>query len=423
MFDSGANTTGHPYAQVGKGIDPISCPLTITEIHSLLSRRHQLQLESRYEEADAMRFELMINGVVVNEFSRQWRADGIHTFESSCEVLMNKSNGNKIYREDELSRESEQESDLSTGRRRVEQLVERRSMATDRGETDVVDLLSFELYKTYGVGIDDRSCTWSFGAKFKGNTRWQPPELPEKITTLQRKKLFPPRLFEDEQIKYASPSYRRSKHSRHVPNDLILLRIDELIQERVHMREEQKFIEADAIRKELWDTYYVGVNDRLKQWSVAGVLQEGGEEDEIRLRYVQTSESAEYIPMVKIGEIESLLAYLENTRLNGNDSAAECIIQRLRDVYQVVVDEDRMEWSFLGHGTSSHQKDPDIVYTPKGSLRGIPFKQRSVIQALVDRRYKEQKSGNQQIADTISEALWRKHQISIDDGELTWQVR
>ena len=391
----------------------------MTEIHTFLSRRHQLQLQSRYEEADAMKFELMINGVFVNEVARQWRADGVHTFDKSSENKNNEPMVTRRYKEDEKSSTTVQDLDIKMVRRRIEQLLEKQSVAANREEIDLVDLLSYELYKTYGVGINEQSCTWSFGAKFKEKTNWKPPKLPDKISTLHKKNLFPPRLFEDDDAKYASPGYRQSKHSRNVPNDLIRLRIENLIQERIHLREEQKYIEADAIRKELWDTYYVGLNDRLRQWSVAGVLQEGDEAN-VRLQYVQTPDSLG-LPIAKCEEVESLLRYLESTRHSDNESAADCIIQRLWDVYHVTVDEDRMEWS-VQHRLGDPNQD-NLVYRPRGFFQGIPLKQRNAIQSLVERRHKERKSGNQQIADTISEALWRKHQIEIDDEELTWQVR
>jgi len=48
-------------------------------------------------------------------------------------------------------------------------------------------------------------------------------------------------------------------------------RVKTLVQERIHKREENKFREADAIRNELWHTYNVGVNDRLRQFSVGGI--------------------------------------------------------------------------------------------------------------------------------------------------------
>ena len=130
---------GHPYVQVGKGIDTISCPLTMTDIHSLLSRRHQLQLQGRYEETDAMKFELMINGVFVNEIARQWRADGEHTFEKSSEDAVTIPTAKRRYEEDENSSTQFQDMHINMVQRRIEQLLEKQFIAASRFQHQMRD--------------------------------------------------------------------------------------------------------------------------------------------------------------------------------------------------------------------------------------------------------------------------------------------
>jgi hypothetical protein len=411
--------TGHPYMQAGDKIDPMICPLAKSEIHAMLSRRYQCVLESRIVEAEAMGFELLINGVITCDSSKQWRADGRRDFDEPEKGVQRKPEAAPIYEEDVMSNFTRQNgTSEAISLQRVQQLVQVRSAAIVRGETDLADLLSYELYKTYEVGVNDQSCTWSLGSKFDVNTSWEPPTLPSiSVSPGSVKGVFPPRLFVEEDKKYASPAYRRSEHSRNISNYLALRRIETLVQERIHLREERKFIEADAIRRELWETYYVGVNDRLRQWSVAGVLQD----DDGACVKVGFSESCESQGLTepKRREVESLLGYLESTRSTGNDSTADRIVKRLRDTYAVVVDAKRMEWSVQPQGIS---QEDTVSYQLQGPLQGISPRQRDSIQALIDRRHKELRSGNQQVAVTISEALWRKHQVVIDDDMLTWQI-
>jgi hypothetical protein len=76
------------------------------------------------------------------------------------------------------------------------------------------------------------------------------------------------------------PQYRSSRYSIPIPttatitpNTTAILeheRVLDLIRQRILLREHGRFLEADAIRKELWHTYKVGIHDRLRQYSYGG---------------------------------------------------------------------------------------------------------------------------------------------------------
>jgi hypothetical protein len=153
--------TGHPYRQVGGPIDPVTCPLTVTQLHSLFSRMQQHRMDGRYEEADAARFELMLNGVQVSEHSKSWRADGqkeIVGDDSKKESNWMPPRQAPTYSEHTLENRGDRM--LPSTLLRVEQLLKMRSEALVRGESDLSHFIALELYKTYGVELDDDSRTF-----------------------------------------------------------------------------------------------------------------------------------------------------------------------------------------------------------------------------------------------------------------------
>ena len=617
--------TGHDYQQVNNTIiDPVVCALTIHEIHTLLSRRLQHQLDTCYEIADVVKFDLLLNGVFIDDTTKQWRADGgtvfptttttrnsnvtttdkiddsddddedtdtvplstsnkyvenitsasittkIPSSTSSSPYASSRSNSFKNNRKHQYEIDIVDDDDddvvndedgvmsatstsksttakLMTNRqRRIESLIKRRQDAIIRQEHDVTDFLSYELYKTYNVIVDDTTCTWSYYREdndddedihHREQLQFIPtlPTLSSSLSlsssssyckysgrsNLKTSKSFPTMLFIDENVQYASQPYQQSIHSKQIDfgnidinEDIILQRIQDLVQERIHLREERKYVEADAIRAELWYTYHVGINDRLKQWSIAGVLhdseveeEEDDEEEDDDFERKSTEESinddgndgsptsrqptpatsdgasstsigerrgkrrrrkrpklderyqVEYVEKTSRGfsqtltpsqqqQVISLIRYLDNTRMNGNDGAADRILQRLYDSYRVSVDEERREWRVLvvrRNSSGSFDEDDDetiVYYKPRAdTLHELSLSQRSMIQTLVERRYRElvrhrhhnndetkQQPGEDQsssssspsMVDTIAEALWKKYQIIINDNDRSW---
>jgi cysteinyl-tRNA synthetase len=259
---------GHPYTRVGGAIDSLLCSMDMTEIHSLLSRRTDCQMQGKDNEADAIKLELLLHGVRLDDSVQQWRADGGTEFDKVWTESIQKPLAAVHYQQNEASQDLHDEIILH----RVKQLVEMRSSAIVREEALLASFFALELYKTYNVGVEDKNHTWSVGCKFLGNAHWMTPESPKEQTYISEPSFrYLPIVFDNEK-EHQSPPYQPSAFSRKVPCDFTLRRITALVQERIHKREEHHFVEADAIRKELWATYYVGVNDRLHQWSVGGVF-------------------------------------------------------------------------------------------------------------------------------------------------------
>lgn len=289
--------TGHPYQQL-KGDTATSdqydssiwCDLSLSEIHALLQRLSQCRASAMDEEADAIKLELSIHGVRVCHESLQWTTD------PSIHFPKNLSSPNKHvardgfsdemvsdigphtvrlpndlrYCRDALSQPFDGESSVRLNQR-VEQLVQARADAVVRGEMLVVDSLALELYCSYDVVVNDSTRTWSVGCDFLVNgterhVTWIPPLRPpcqsdtDNNDTVDKTKpvRFPGThgaIFGSRKRDFVSKTcYQRSSNSLPIPGQY-KHRVENLIQDRIHMREEARFLEADALRRELWYTY------------------------------------------------------------------------------------------------------------------------------------------------------------------------
>ena len=100
--------------------------------------------------------------------------------------------------------------------------------------------------------------------------------------------------------------------------------------------------------------------------------------------------------------------------LGKNTNAAGPILQRLYENYSVIVDEEKMVWFVETEDRHS--------YRLLGCAKDLSEKQSEMIKALIDRRYTELKKQNFQVVDTITEALWRKYGVIIDDELQQWRI-
>ena len=275
--------TGHPYQHASGGdkgldveVDTFHCDVTITDIHALLSRYTRCRLTFQQEEADAALLELTIHGVRVNEASKQWTTDPFFNFnkettsgDSKIEdlVIRLQRQGN-VGRSPSYARDPQSQAfafppdECARVQQRIEQLVLARSVALQRGERSLAASLTFELLLTYNLGIDDATMTWTVGGKKLNDdiSSMQDmdgfDETEQANTDMTAGAMFPSELlFGDEADQFASSVRYSLSNSSHTVPKRARHRIESLVQERIHKREEGKFLEADAIRRELWRAY------------------------------------------------------------------------------------------------------------------------------------------------------------------------
>jgi len=259
--------TGHPYCRVGGPIDSLTCSLSMTEIHTLLSQVQLSRMEGHHENADATVFELQLHGVEIFEPWKCWRADGRSQFDGR-EKPTSRADITRTYQM--VGSQEPTSIELKATIKRVEQLVSERAEAIVREEDEIVQFLALELFRTYNVGIEDGSRSYSFRPGTDFSKVWSPPVPPSDTDSpmaLNQRGAFPPLLFlssigaNDENTLPYSAIVKTKKFPLGVWR-----RVEQLITQRAIKVEENKTLEADSIEKELQATYGVVMDDSKLEW-------------------------------------------------------------------------------------------------------------------------------------------------------------
>ncbi|GAX09368.1 hypothetical protein FisN_6Lh261 [Fistulifera solaris] len=275
---------GHPYVQINSSVTRNASQIPGSHVHASLSALTRYQLEGRYDRAEAIKLELSLCGIRIHDQLLLWTNDAHVDFEM-LETIPNRVNDVPLYTElkdDVYPNETASikdgagklrfggrtmEEDSLRRNQRIQQLIRQRAEADARGETTLFALIANELTSTYQVAIDDEQRTWRIL-----NATPKEEESISLRTDDYTTSSFAALLFGEESRDYTSDTtYRPSQKSLSIDNSIYQQRIEELVQERIHLREEGRYLEADAVRRELWHTYNVGVNDKLRQYSVGGV--------------------------------------------------------------------------------------------------------------------------------------------------------
>mmetsp|Transcript_26111 Transcript_26111/g.61429 ORF Transcript_26111/g.61429 Transcript_26111/m.61429 type:complete len:429 (+) Transcript_26111:2-1288(+) len=264
-------TVGHPYKRVGRSDAHIivDCPLAEPDIHERIRLMTELRLiQGKYENAKALEFELLLLGVRINAETMEWTNDPTHQFchdnKPTQKSLQAQSLSQLIHVQTNSKANQTMVCDESDDTTRINQLLNRRQQALDIGDVLLAQFIALELCRAYNVSLEE-----DISAPNVRDIMNLQSEAKHEDSERRELRFQLPQIYHNQQSISASPPYSRSDMSETI--DLHLEpRILNLVQERIHKREEGKFIEADAIRKELWYTYNIGLNDRLKLYSVGG---------------------------------------------------------------------------------------------------------------------------------------------------------
>jgi hypothetical protein len=287
--------TGHPFQRVGRRMDeedgattddgaaaaglpwdPLDCSLLEPDIHESLVQLTDFRARGKDERADALHFELSLHGVRVQEGSLQWTVDPEHEFgdcslPTTSPVSFTTTTPPKApwtYGEDKSASQLDESEIDQRLRQRIDHLVHRRLEAVATARRQEAQCITWELIKCYRVQVDDGRRTWwvmeDDQAKMEESKRTDlHPTSWAGVDTAVTKHV-PPLLFvqtvrpwitNTSSHSLAATSYRESSASLGMEHAAVQQRVRALLQERIHKREESKYVEADAIRRELWYTY------------------------------------------------------------------------------------------------------------------------------------------------------------------------
>lgn len=265
---------GHPLQRVGEQTisDPIDFPLPEPMIHELLGQWTDCRSRDppQQERADAILFELSLHGVRIDVTSLKRTTDPDHVFRKTDSQKKNTSDNAHLQFREDTSRShlgSTAEEDMKT-RQRIIHLIHRRIEAKMTGSREEKIFIEWELRRCYGVRLDDTNLTWYVKTRKRENGDRDNCALLQEL--LQEHDLRPieisdvcslPLVFYQNTSIWNSPAYAKSASSLDL-HPAIANRVRSLVQERIHKREESKYVEANAIRRELWDVY-VSTNDEL----------------------------------------------------------------------------------------------------------------------------------------------------------------
>jgi hypothetical protein len=261
--------TGHGYRQRGP-IDPLFCDLDPPAIHRLLARRTRLRASGQYEMADAVKLELSVHGIRVLDDSLEFSAAGtpsLPTKTSPCPGRDEGSNRIQYEYEEDKTRSDDSDGVDASSRLRVQLLVRLRTEALAIGDDVTVSHLDLELFKSYGVRMDDVDRKWYFAsgndasdtrvnaslvrAIQRQHKQAESDECRANTFTLPLVTLSDPRHTKSSTV----PTYQLSSSSLTQLMPYFASRVVDLVRVRSLKREEGKFLEADSLRRELWRTY------------------------------------------------------------------------------------------------------------------------------------------------------------------------
>ncbi|KAL1507865.1 hypothetical protein AB1Y20_007473 [Prymnesium parvum] len=221
-------------------------------VHQLLRQRLQAKLRQDFVAADDILAQLGRLGVLVNDGTKQWRADGVSFVRTYARV-------GPAGREDGA----------------VAELLARRNEARKRRDYDEADAILDELSNDYQVLVDDVEKTWSYLDGFAdaagpsrggggeawgesgrgGGGRYAYDPSPPRA----RRAAAPRR--------EASHDYARARDCQVELRDDELDEIDELLAARLALKKKRRFDEADGIQAELRQLG-VEIDDRGREWRV-----------------------------------------------------------------------------------------------------------------------------------------------------------
>ncbi len=237
------NEHGHDYSMVGGPVNPASCKLSEVEIHDLIRERMECKFARDFNSADRIERDLRMAGVIVDDGSKEWRADGEE---------MSRGGGGGGGRgrgagggggwDDGTPKPPKTYRQRGTGvGLSPEQIATICDMVAERSEAKAVmdydraDLIFDSLTREYEINIDDRAGEWA--------------------------------LLHEEYVFNADMS-------SFVPDDDLRVVIGKKLGERILARKRRDFDLADDIRDELRDQYVVEIDDGNKEWMV--VAPRGG---------------------------------------------------------------------------------------------------------------------------------------------------
>lgn len=365
--DFGPN--GHDY-QLAEDAGPMVSSLAESEIHSLLAERLAAKMARDFRTADRLQAQLLDGGVVVDDGSKRWRADGAY-FDSGRE----RTSRTRAY---EPSLHS-QEVDAATTPE-IQALVDQRTQAKAARDFARADDLRAILRQDFAVWIDDRLRQWSRGGDFG-------PGHQAAVKT--------------DQPYTQSATSGQAEHVDYIVEQVAL---------RVEAKNSRDFVTADAIRAQLLADYNVHIDDRRREWSVGGDF---GDEPRRGRQEGYRQSGGTSLPADTVATIQELVEQRAQAKKNRDFATADAIRDQLLEEYDVSFDDRRKQWSVGGVFGS---------YACRGSTGDLTEDDLAAITSMIAERSEAKKNRDYDTADSIRDELRESYAVEVDDKSREWSV-
>ncbi|KAL3936459.1 MAG: hypothetical protein SGBAC_008224 [Bacillariaceae sp.] len=372
--NASSGDVGHDYE---RDTSEDNSDVDVEAVNYLLAERLIMKKSRRFDEADAIRDELVEkHGVMVRDREGTWRsgwgAAGRRNGRRSRQLKDFGPNGH-----DYNLAENAGPSQSTLSEPEIHQKLAERLQCKLKRDYNTADRLQAELLKE-GVVLNDKKRLWrADGAAF------------------------------DE---FAPRQYSQSEHSKPSTD---ADQIQAMVTERSKAKSERLYSKADQIRDTLFDQFQVSIDDKRAEWSVGGDF---GEPQRRNQRTFTRFEKAPGCPESENDDaIQKLLDDRDAARATRKFDVADAIREELMGM-NIFVDDRNRQWSF-GRGTGS--KGSGYTRRGEGSLSDDTLAE---ITSLLDKRSEHKRNRKFKSADKIRDQLRDTFNVLIDDKNKEWQA-
>jgi cysteinyl-tRNA synthetase len=333
--------------------------------------------------------ELIDGGVFVHDGMKEWRADGIP---------YGSFNGGGSGRNNPRSLDGQQYTksphsddvviDDVVNNELITKLVKERTKFKMMRQYDKADAVREGLRTKFNVLIDDRLKQWSVGGDF-GEENNSQRELADK---------------------FANRGYIKSASSLSLEDEEEEAYIQFHVEARVQAKKDRNFETADKIRLDLAQRFDVVINDKMKLWSIGGVIEElGGKMGKPRGVYTRRGALGDLSP-----EDEDTVTKMITERYHAKKQKAFDLADEIRDElmskYNVKIDDRSNEWRV---------ETEDYAMAGSNSLSGEEV---AFINGKLKDRFYLKRERQFEDADAIRDDLQARFGIQVDDRVKEWYV-
>lgn len=202
--------------------------------------------------------------------------------------------------------------------------------------------------------------------------------------------------------------------------------IDALVTERAKFKMLRDYDKADAVREGLRTKFNVIIDDRLREWSVAGDFgEEHNQQREMAEKFANRGYAKSSFSQPIDGEDEETVQSLVDERATfkqqRNYQEADAIREDLSERFDVVINDKLKEWSIGGRfGGAEDKKFRDYVKSPTSA--SLDDADEEAVADAIRERTECKKRRDYERADEIRDEIRMKFNVIVDDREREWWV-